>query len=80
MVGAFHTRRGAKMIAYSGSGRVNEKGQTIVTGKPDELDWLLEQLKGLEGAKRNTRNSATIPLAAMKELHQKFPAKIVIVS
>lgn len=67
------------MIAYSQSGRVNEKGQTIVTGKPEELDWLLEELKGAEGARRNTKNSATAPLAKMKELHQKFPAKIVAV-
>lgn len=68
------------MIAYSGSARINEKGETIVTGKPEELDWLLDQLLGVAGARRNTRSSATAPLAAMKELRQKFPGKIVVVS
>ncbi|GEM_PF-6960034 len=67
------------MIAYSGSGRVNEKNETCVTGKPDEIDWLLEQVKGLAGARRNTRNSATVPLARMKELQQEYPSKIVLV-
>lgn len=67
------------MIAYSASGRV-DKGMTIVAGKPEELDWLIEQLKGVEGARRNTHRSATIPLAKMKELHQQYPAKIVAVS
>ena len=66
------------MIAYSGSARIDEKGQTIVSGKPEELDWLFEQLKGVE-ARRNTKNSATVPLAKMKELHQANPKKIVAV-
>ena len=68
------------MIAYSASGRINEKGHTIVTGKPEELDWLFEQLAGTEGVKRNTKNSATISLTAMKEMHKKFPAKIMAVA
>lgn len=67
------------MIAYSASGRV-DKGLTIVSGKPEELDWLIEQLKGIESARRNTQRSATIPLAKMKELHQQNPTKIVAVS
>ncbi|MDO8472432.1 MAG: hypothetical protein Q7T05_01295 [Dehalococcoidia bacterium] len=67
------------MIAYSASGRVN-KGLTIVAGKPEELDWLIEQLQGVEGARRNTHRSATAPLTKMKELQQQNPSKIVAVS
>ncbi|MEW6033878.1 MAG: hypothetical protein AB1603_03375 [Chloroflexota bacterium] len=67
------------MIAYSASGRVQEDGTTIITGKPEELDWLGEQIGNIKGYKRNTKSSATAPLTTMKELAQKFPKRIVAV-
>lgn len=67
------------MIAFSASARVDEKGITIVNGKPEELDWLGQQLEGVAGYKRQTRNSARAPLATMKELAQKFPKQVVAV-